>query len=150
MGFRHIQVAVDGCEASQAALDQAVWLARQGAATLTGFYILDTGWSDFIGNDWQSSGAARRGFLEHVGREQQGQSDAAQAQFAEATQGLPGARFTLLAGDPIRVLLERLNDADTDLLAFGRRTFQVSGRPSLRTAAATLVKQGRRPLLLFP
>lgn len=150
MSFRHIQVAVDGCEASQAALEQAVWLARQGASILTGFYILDTGWPDFIGNDWQSSSGARRGFLEQVGREQQDQSDAARAQFEAATLGLPGARFTLLSGDPVLVLVQRLNDPKTDVLAFGRRTFQVSGRPSLKGAATTLVKQGLRPLLLFP
>jgi nucleotide-binding universal stress UspA family protein len=150
MSLGRIQVAVDGCEASHAALEHGVWLARQGPSTLTGFYILDSGWADYIGNDWQSSRNARQGFLDHIAREQHAQAEAARVQFETATRVLADARFAVLTGDPIRVLIARLNDPETDLLAFGRRTFQVSGRPSLKTAARSLVRYGRRPLILFP
>ncbi|HOT11387.1 MAG TPA: universal stress protein [Polyangiaceae bacterium] len=141
---------MDGSDASQTALEQAVWLARHANAVLTGFYILDTGWADFIGNDWQSSDGARRGFLDHIGKEQTSQAELARLQFETAVQGLAQAQFIVLTGDPIRVLVERLNDPRSDLLVFGRKTFQVSGRPSLKTAAQSLVKQGRKPVLLLP
>lgn len=150
MTFRRILVAVDGSEASSEALAQAVWLARQSRSTLTGLFVIDTGWADFIGSDWQSSRNARQGFLDHVGREQHDQAEAARRQFEAATRGLDDAQFSILAGDPVAVLLERLNHPDTALLVFGRRTFQVSSRPSLKTAARGLAREGRRPLLLLP
>ena len=150
MRLRHILVAVDGSAASAPALEHALWLARQGDASLTGLFVLDSGWPDFIGNDWQSSRGARQGFLDQVAREQQAQAQAARAQFELAAGALPGARFLVLAGDPTGVLLERLQDPETDLLIFGRRTFQVSGRPSLKAAAATLAKRGKGALMLLP
>jgi nucleotide-binding universal stress UspA family protein len=150
MSFRRILVAVDGSPASAPALEHAVWLARQGDAALTGLFVLDTGWADFIDNDWQSSRGARQGFLDHVGREQREQAQAARLQFEPAAVGLPGAGFLLLAGDLVTVLLDRLNHPETDLLIFGRRTFQVCGRPRLEAAAATLAKRGKGPLLRLP
>ena len=150
MSFRRILVAVDGSPASAQALEQGVWLARQGDASLTGLFVLDSGWADFIGNDWQSSRGARQGFLDHVGREQQEHVQAARLQFELAAASLPAADLLVLAGDPVTVLLDHLNRPETDLLIFGRRTFQVCGRPSLKTAATTLAKRGRGPLLLLP
>jgi nucleotide-binding universal stress UspA family protein len=150
MAFRRIIVAVDGADASAAALETAVWLARQGDATLTGLCVRDTGWDDFIGNDWQSSSNARRGFLAHIGAEQEALAEAARHQFASAAAGLAAARFEIATGDPVQVLLARLADAATDLVVFGRRTFQVSGRPSLKSAARTLAHRGQGALLLLP
>ncbi|WP_295448183.1 universal stress protein [uncultured Thiodictyon sp.] len=150
MCFGHILVAVDGSQACAAALGHARWLARQGDSTLTGIFVIDTGWADFIGNDWQSSSNARQGFLDHIGREQDAQAQAARGQFTAAAAGLGDARFELAVGDPVRVLLARLNDPQTDLFIFGRRTFQVSGRPSLKSAARTLARHATRPLLLLP
>jgi hypothetical protein len=88
--------------------------------------------------------------LDHVGTEQHAQAQAARAQFDAATDGLADARFATRTGDPLDVLLELLNDPATDLLVFGRRTFQVSGRPSLKGVPQRLAKLGRRPLLLLP
>lgn len=148
--FGSIVVAVDGSEASQEALDQAVLISQQNNAQLKGVFVLDNQWADYIGNDWQSSSKARQGFLEHVERQQQQQAEAARLQFEEATQGLGGAEFSVLAGDPTKVMLEQLNDPQTDLFIFGRRTFQVSGRPSLKSTAKTLASKAGRPLLLLP
>ena len=61
--FAHIVVAVDGTEASREALDQAVHLARQDAAVLTGVFVVNSQWDDFIGHDWQNTERTRRGFL---------------------------------------------------------------------------------------
>ena len=84
MAFSNIVVAVDGSEASQEAVDHAVNMARHGKAALTGIFILDAQWPDFIGNDWQSSKGARQGFLDHIRIEQEAQADAARAQFESA------------------------------------------------------------------
>jgi nucleotide-binding universal stress UspA family protein len=150
MSLGQILVAVDGTSASAPALDLAVRMARSEDSFLTGLFVLDSGWPDFIGNDWQSSRGARQGFLDHVEREQQAQAEAAREQFERAAAEVPDARFLVLAGDPSQVLLERMNSPDTDLLVFGRRTFQASGRPSLKRAAVTLAKRGTSALLLLP
>lgn len=150
MGFRHIVVAVDGSEATQDALNHAVTLARQSHAALTGVFVLDGGWPDFIGNDWQSSKGARQGFLDYIRREQEDQADAARRQFEEAAADLKEARFSLLAGDPAAVLVELANAENTGLLVVGRRAFQVSGRPSLKSLPNTLARKAGRPVLLLP
>ena len=149
-GFRRILVAVDGSEACAAALDHAVRLAGLYGCELVGLHVLDSGWPDFIGNDWQSSRGARQGFLDHVRREYEEQAEAARRQFELAAAGLAGARFQVLTGDPVSVLAAQIGDAGAKLLVFGRRTFQVCGRPSLNIAATTLARQCSRAVLLLP
>ena len=148
MGFKNIVVAVDGSEASQEALNCAVELARQSKCALTGFFIIDGGWPDYIGNDWQSSKSARQGFLDYIRKEQEEQADAARKQFEAATAGIE-TTFSLLAGDPTEELLKLANAANTDIFVVSRRVFQVSGRPSLKSLAKTLAQKATRPLLLL-
>lgn len=143
-------MAVDGSEASQEALNRAVEFARQGRSTLTGVFVIDSQWPDYIGNDWQSAVGARQPFLDYIRVEQEQQASAARHQFESATQGLPDSRFTLLAGDPTDVVIGLANDDDTDLLVLSQRVFQVSGRPSLKSLGARLAKKARRPFLVFP
>jgi len=150
MNYGNIVVAVDGSDASQDALHHAVELARQGNTPLTGIFIIDTQWADYIGNDWQSSKGARQGFLDYIRKEQEEQAEAARAQFDLATHGMAQAAFSVQAGDPTEVLVEHASSGDTGMLIAGRRVFQVSGRPSLKSLAATLAKKASRPLLLFP
>lgn len=148
MGFKNIVVAVDGSEASQEALSCAVELARQSKCALTGLFIIDGGWPDYIGNDWQSSKGARQGFLDYIRKEQEEQADAARKQFEAATAGMETA-FSLLGGDPTEELLKLANAASTDIFVVSRRVFQVSGRPSLKSLAKTLAQKATRPLLLL-
>jgi nucleotide-binding universal stress UspA family protein len=150
MNNGNIVVAVDGSEASRGALGHAVELARQRNTSLTGFFIIDTQWADYIGNDWQSSKGSRQGFLDYIRKEQEEQAEAARTQFEQATQGMAQASFSVHAGDPTAVMLEQASSEDTGMLIAGRRVFQVSGRPSLKSLAATLAKKASRPLLLFP
>ena len=150
MEFSNIVVAVDGSEASQEALNHAVELARQSKSALTGFFVIDGGWADFIGNDWQSAKGARQGFLDHIRKEQGQQAEAARQQFETATQGIEDCRFSVLAGDPTEMLITKANAADTDLLIVGQRIFQISGRPSLRSLGKRLAAKATRPLMLFP
>ena len=151
--FGKIVVAVDGSEASTAALNFAVNLARQSGAALTGVFVVDGGWPDFIGNDWQSAKGARQGFLDYIRCEQEEQADAACRQFNEAANGcgqFGPFNFSVLAGDPTEILLKLANDQETGLLVTSRRVFQVSGRPSLKSLAKTLAQKASRPLLLVP
>jgi nucleotide-binding universal stress UspA family protein len=150
MNCGNIVVAVDGSEASQGALDHAVNLARQSNTALTGIFVIDSQWPDFIDNDWQSAKGARQGFLDHIREEQEQQAAAARTQFVQATQGMEQASFSVHAGDPTEVLVEHASSANTGILVAGRRVFQVSGRPSLKSLVATLAEKASRPILLFP
>lgn len=150
MGFNNIVVAIDGSEASQEALNHAAELARQSKSTLTGFFVMDSQWPDFIGNDWQSARGARQGFLDYIREEQEQQAEAARQQFEIAAEGIEDRGFSVLAGDPTEVLIAKANAADTDLLVVGQRIFQVSGRPSLRSLSKRLAAKATRPVMLFP
>lgn len=150
MGFNNIVVAVDGSDASQEALNHAVDLARQSNSALTGFFVIDSQWADYIGNDWQSAKGARQGFLDYIRKEQEDQANAAREQFEQATPDMPLASFSVHAGDPTEILVEQASSANTGILIASRRVFQVSGRPSLKSLAATLAKKASSPLLLFP
>jgi nucleotide-binding universal stress UspA family protein len=145
-----IVVAVDGSAASEEALNHAVELARQRRAPLTGVFVMDSGWPDFIGNDWQSSKGARQGFLDHVRKEQEQQAEAARRQFEAAVDGMPNASFSIETGDPAEVLLRLAEAPTTGMLVFGHQVFQVSGRPSLKKLAEEIAKKATRPVLLFP
>src|SRR5512140_3190846 len=150
MACGNIVVAVDGSAASQEAVDHAVSMALHSNASLTGIFILDAQWPDFIGNDWQSSRGARQGFLDHIRLEQETQADAARAQFESAAGGLERAKFCVHAGGPTDVLLAQANSAETDLLITSGRVFHVSGRPSLKSLGTNLARKALRPILLLP
>ena len=150
MGFRNIVVAVDGSEASQEALNYTVELARQSNASLTGVFVIDSQWVDYIGNDWQSAKASRQTFLDYIRKEQEEQAEAARTQFESASRELDTANFSLLAGDPTDTLIEMANNATTDLLVFSRRVYQVSGRPSLKLLSKRIAKKAQRPFMVFP
>ena len=146
----HIVVAVDGSVASQEALNQAANLARQSHADLTGVFVIDSQWPDFIGNDWQSSKGARQGFLDYIREEQEQQAEAARKQFEATVNGMPAAIFSVEAGDPVEVVLQLAGKSSIDLLVLSRRVFQVSGRPSLKTLGERLARNATRPFLLYP
>jgi nucleotide-binding universal stress UspA family protein len=148
--MQQIVVAVDGSEASQQALSHAIHLARQGHSSLTGVFVIDGEWPDYIGNDWQSSKGSRQGFLDYIQAEQQQQAESARLQFEDAARGMPDANFSLKTGDPAGVLIDMAQEDTTDLLVLSRRVYQVSGRPSLRTLGERLAKKATRPFLLFP
>lgn len=147
---QQIVVAVDGSDASSAAIEQAINLARQRNTALAGVFVIDGHWPDYIGNDWQSAKGARQGFLDYIREEQEAQANAAQAQFTQAVGNLPNAKFSVLAGDPTDVLAELAKQPETDMLIASKRVFQVSGRPSLKGLAGTLAKRATQPVLLVP
>ncbi len=131
-----VAVAVDGSEASAQALVLALRLAADGQQAIRGVFVLDAGWADYIGNDWQSSRDARQGFLDYVRSHLERQAEVARRQFEEAA-GL-GARFSILTGDPLEELCGLIGRGDASTLVAGREVFQVCGRPSLKRLAKDL------------
>jgi nucleotide-binding universal stress UspA family protein len=143
-----IVVAVDGSQASAAALEFAAARARDEARPLKGVFVLDTGWADYIGNDWQSARGARQGFLDYIRGQLEAQAEAARRQFAGATAALSGAEFAIVPGDPLQTLCELTASDDTALLVAGRDVFQVCGRPSVKRLARELPRRARAPVVI--
>ncbi len=148
--FDRIVAVVDGSAVSQPVVDRAQSLAGQFNCELAGIFVIDDGWPDFIGNDWQSSKGARQGFLDHVRQEQEEQAEKARAQFTTAIGNLPRTSFEVVGGDPVPTIVALANDPATSLLVLSRRVFQVSGRPSLKSLATTLAAKATQPILLLP
>ncbi len=145
---KRIAVAVDGTPASEAALQRAIEIARERRAPLAGMFVIDSGWTDFIGNDWQSARNARQGFLDYVRQEQERYAAAAARQFDAATRGLPDAQFSVLAGDPAQTLILEMRRSDAEVLVIGAHAFRDCGRPSAKLLARTLTKRVRQPVIV--
>jgi nucleotide-binding universal stress UspA family protein len=141
-----IAIAIDGTKASAAALAFAVDMAQSEQARLNGIFVLDTGWVDYIGNDWQSSRNARQGFLDYVRGELEQQMELARRQFEAATAGLPSASFTMLPGEPAQALSELMQRGEADAMVLGSTVYQTCGRPSVTRLAKVLKKSVRQPL----
>jgi nucleotide-binding universal stress UspA family protein len=143
-----IAVAVDGSPASEAALGYALGVARERRRPLHGVFVLDTGWADFIGNDWQSAAGARQGFLDYVRRELEAQAEAARRQFSAATAGIADADFEIVPGDPLDTLVDLMAGGTADMLVAGRDVFRVCGRPSVKLLAKELPRRVRQPVVI--
>jgi nucleotide-binding universal stress UspA family protein len=139
--MRSIAVAVDGSPASDGALAEAVKRAAQEGRPLVGVFVIDTGWADFIGNDWQSAAGARQGFLDYIRAQLESQAEAARAQFTAAAHALPASRFEVIAGEPHDALADFLDRGEAQCLFIGRETFQVCGRPSARRLATDIARR---------
>lgn len=140
-----IAVTVDGTAACEAALARALALAGD-AGELTGVFVLDSGWADFIGNDWQSSRNARQGFLDYVRAELGRHERAARVQFEAAAGGRTHSRFAVLVGDPADELVRMMDEGRAEALVVGKSAYRECGRPSVRTLARTLARRVRQPV----
>jgi len=136
-----VAVAVDGTAASEAALARAVAIARERECALAGVFVVDTGWPDFIGNDWQSSRNARQGFLDYVRGQLEEQGEQARRQFEAAAAAVPQARFEVLAGEPADTLCDIVGTGAATLLFAGSEVFRDCGRPSAKGLARTLARR---------
>lgn len=143
-----IAVAVDGTEACRAALQFAIGMAREKSCGLAGVFVIDSGWADFIGNDWQSSRNARQGFLDYVLQEQERQAEQARLQFEAATGGLEEISFTVLVGKPSAALVDLMARGKAGVLVIGRGVFEVCGRPSIKYLPKEVIGQVRQPVFL--
>ena len=136
-----VAVAVDGTVASRDALATALAFARRRGDPLSGVFVLDSGWTDFIGNDWQSSRNARQGFLDYVLEQHRRQAELARRQFEEAAGNFPAAHFRVLVGEPTQALAALMERGEADLLVLGREVFRECARPSVKRLARTLTRK---------
>ncbi|MDD5295861.1 MAG: universal stress protein [Rhodocyclaceae bacterium] len=143
-----VAVAVDGSDASVGALAHAIRLARGENRPLAGIFVLDTGWADFIGNDWQSAKGARQGFLDYVLGQLEAQAEEARRQFEAATRELPEALFEVIPGEPLEVLGDFIAHGKAEILVAGREVFQVCGRPSVKRLARDLARRVDRLVIV--
>jgi nucleotide-binding universal stress UspA family protein len=141
-----IAVAVDGSPSSCGALQRALELARDQGRPLRGVFVLDDGWADYIGNDWQSSSNSRQGFLDYVRGHLEAQAEAARLQFENAVGDFPDASFAVICGDPLEALCQMMNDQSPALLVLASNVFQVCGRPSAKRLAKDLPLRVRQPV----
>lgn len=144
-----IAVVADGTQASLDALSYAVTRARDRGCALTGVFVIDAGWADFIGHDWQSSRNARQGFLDYVRRCQERDAESARVQFETAARAVGDTRFSLLVGDPAQALLDMMEQDRPDMLVLGRHAFWDCGRPSVKRLARTLERKATRRLVVI-
>ena len=143
-------VAVDGSPVSEKPLQLATYIVGPAHIPLTGIFVIDSKWPDFIGHDWQSSCYARQGFLDYVHQQQEHQAHLAHSQFEQHTQALTGARFVKQVGDPTEIMIQLANSPQTSLLILSRDVFQICGRPSSRHIAQQVVNKASRPVLFIP
>ncbi|WP_126447045.1 universal stress protein [Sulfuricystis multivorans] len=136
-----IAVAVDGSPASDAPLAEALRLAQADNRPLLGVFVLDTGWADYIGNDWQSAAGARQGFLDYIRGQLESQAEAARTQFAAVTRDLPSAHFRVIPGEPLEELCALIARGEAEILVVGPQAFQICGRPSVKTLARDLARR---------
>ncbi len=70
-------------------VDEAVRLAREKQAHLTGLFIMDATWNEYIGHDWLSGSNARAGFLNYIEDEEKLAAQGAITNFEEAAADIP-------------------------------------------------------------
>jgi nucleotide-binding universal stress UspA family protein len=125
---------------SARAMDEAVRLAAERGAGLTALFVLDTGWSVYIGSDFLLGSHARGDFLEYTRDDEYAQERATVAAFAERA-GRAGVKFEVksaTAGRVTEAILAELKAGGYDALVMShpfRRGLEV-----VRDAAGAVLK----------
>lgn len=107
----------------------------------SGVFVIDNGWADFIGNDWQSSRNARQGFLDYVLADQRRYAEMARVQFSQATAKLLNTEFVILVGIPAETLCEFVKREQREVLVAGKQIYQCCGRPSVTKLTQKLARR---------
>ena len=125
---------------STRAMDEAIAIAARTGAELTALFVLDTGWSVYIGSDFLLGSHARGDFLEYTRDDEYAQERAAIAAF-EARAKAAGVAFTVksaTAGRVTEALLAELTEGGYQALVMAtpfRRGLEV-----MRDATAAVLK----------
>jgi nucleotide-binding universal stress UspA family protein len=75
-------------DSSRKAIEEAVKLAREKNAQLTGIFVLDATWNEYIGHDWLSGSNARAGFLDYIRNEEELEAKQAIERFESLAAGV--------------------------------------------------------------
>jgi nucleotide-binding universal stress UspA family protein len=133
-------VGTDGSEAAQAAVSEALDLARRLPAGVV-FASVSPPPPDYLGKPlWQ------RWVSEHLARGRKALDQARQA----AEQAGIAAEYELLEGDPARELAKLAESRDADLLVVGTRGLGAVSGVFLGSVSSALVRRSRRPVVLVP
>ncbi|MEM5789310.1 MAG: universal stress protein [Syntrophobacteraceae bacterium] len=117
-------------DSSDKAIDEAVKVAREKNAKLTGIFVLDSTWNEYIGHDWLSGSNARAGFLDYIKTEEDLEAGRATERFVTLAADVPH-EFKARAGRVPDVIIEELA-AGYDMLIMGypfRRGLEVVRDP---------------------
>ena len=103
---------------STRAMEEAVRLAALRGAGLTALFVLDTGWSVYIGSDFLLGSTARSKFLEYTRDDEFAQEHAALGAFQKLAQaaGVSAEVKTATAGHVDDAVLDELKDGGYDTL----------------------------------
>ncbi|MDP2849260.1 MAG: universal stress protein [Humidesulfovibrio sp.] len=126
---------------SARAMDEAVRLASERGAGLTALFVLDTGWSVYIGSDFLLGSTARSKFLEYTRDDEYAQERATVEAFQKRAQaaGLDCIIKTATAGRVPEAILAELAEGGYDTLIMSqpfRRGLEV-----MRDAATQVLKK---------
>lgn len=117
-------------DSSEKAIDEAVELAREKNAHLTGVFVLDATWNEYIGHDWLSGSNARAGFLDYIKNEEELEARRAIEAFESRAAGL-AHESRIVAGRVPDVIAQELA-AGYEMLVMGypfRRGLEVVRDP---------------------
>ncbi len=125
---------------SSRAMEQAVRLASQHQAGLTALFVLDAGWSVYIGSDFLLGSTARSKFLEYTRDDEFAQQHATVEAFQKMAQeaGVPTVIKTTTAQRVPEAILAELEQGGYDTLVMShpfRRGLEV-----MRDATAQVLK----------
>lgn len=128
---------------SARAMDQAVRLASREGGELTALFVLDTGWSVYIGSDFLLGSTARSKFLEYTRDDEYAQERATVERF-EGLAREAGVRYSVksaASGRVVEAILEELASGGYDALVMShpfRRGLEV-----MRDAAGQVLKKAQ-------
>lgn len=125
---------------SARAMDEAVRLASERGAGLTALFVLDAGWSVYIGSDFLLGSHARGDFLDYTRDDELAQERAAVAVFEERARasGVPFEVKSAASGRVTEAILKELQEGGYDALVMSvpfRRGLEV-----VRDAPAAILK----------
>jgi len=136
-----ILVAMDS---SRKAVEEAVKLASEKNAYLTGIFILDSSWKEYIGHDWLSGSNARAGFLDYIEGEEVLESEREVQEFESLTAGIPHEHKTGIGRVADELCRELENGYDLLVMSYPFRR----GLEAMRDPLAQILKKSSCPVLL--
>lgn len=111
-------------------MDEAVRLAREKQAHLTGLFIMDATWNEFIGHDWLSGSNARAGFLNYIQDEEKLEAQRVIMNFEEVAADVPHSNRVTAGRVPDEICRELAQGYDLLLLPYPfRRGLEVVRDP---------------------
>jgi len=117
-------------DSSEKAIDEAIKLAREKSAFLTGIFVLDSTWNEYIGHDWLSGSNARAGFLDYVKNEEDLEAKHVIEKFEVRAAGIPHESKTVAGRVPDAISRELATGYDILVMGYPfRRGLEVVRDP---------------------